>query len=331
MVFMGHIRSIVGSALLSSLLYGSGLLTILSPLPIILMRVNRGRLGGAVAAALALAVLLLIRSLSLHTSEMLPLLKNPFAAAFSPGAALSLSGLHYLFYLIVGLSAGECLARRRGSAAAIWTGLVSGLAFGAMAFVLAQYAFGWQLIQAVKELFTTTMADLASQSQLALPSEAIVEVALRILPALFFSFTLLASALNASLAQRISWFEKVRGLKPGMAELVGQEGFRLSDHLVWLLIGSWGLFFADVYYIHHPLLGALAINVLLMLAALYFLQGFSVVLELLKRIRAPFLRMLLFVGMVFFFQIASLLIVGLGVADIWLNMRTRSKSAKGDL
>jgi uncharacterized protein YybS (DUF2232 family) len=68
-----------------------------------------------------------------------------------------------------------------------------------------------------------------------------------------------------------------------------------------------------------------AINILLVIAACYFFQGLAVVAYFFHKGRVPyFLRMVTYV-LIIFQQIFTLLIVGLGLFDLWGDFRRLKK------
>ncbi|MFA4875679.1 MAG: DUF2232 domain-containing protein, partial [bacterium] len=77
------------------------------------------------------------------------------------------------------------------------------------------------------------------------------------------------------------------------------------------------------YVVHAVWPAVVALNCIVSLAALYFFQGLAVTVYLLQGIRFPLFRTLAYVAMVIFLQAASVAMVVIGVADVWVDFRLR--------
>lgn len=95
---------------------------------------------------------------------------------------------------------------------------------------------------------------------------------------------------------------------------------RVPDTFVWMPILAGFLYFADAYFIPNPWLKAAAANLLIVVAIVYFAQGLNIVGFLFKRHSLLF-RFGIYGLVVVFFQLFSLVVAGLGVADTWVDFR----------
>jgi uncharacterized protein YybS (DUF2232 family) len=96
----------------------------------------------------------------------------------------------------------------------------------------------------------------------------------------------------------------------------------VSDQVVWVLIGS-----SAIFLLNDNILGVVGINLLLLTLVVYFFQGLSLIIYFLESRKVPvFFWVLIFIVIVF----QPLLIgasIGLGIFDIWMDMRkVRSKT-----
>jgi len=158
-----------------------------------------------------------------------------------------------------------------------------------------------------------------SQESLAMLKERapqIVDMMLEILPALLllsFAFIVLINILY--LGRR---FPERRGQWFTLAQLREWKG---PEALVWGLVAcGFSLFITDL-----GVLRAVALNLLLVIGAFYFAQGLAVIGFFFHKNNVPrFLRGLTYV-LIVFQQIFTLLVVGIGLFDLWGDFRRLSK------
>lgn len=99
---------------------------------------------------------------------------------------------------------------------------------------------------------------------------------------------------------------------------------QMPSFLVWLLIASGGLFFINQYTIHLSLFKVASVNLLIAVLFVYFLQGLSIMAFFLKRYSLLF-RFGIYGLLILFFQMVGLVVVGLGLADMWVDFRKLHK------
>jgi uncharacterized protein YybS (DUF2232 family) len=144
----------------------------------------------------------------------------------------------------------------------------------------------------------------------------IVEMMLRLLPALLllsFAFIVLLNIMYLGRRfpeRRGDWFA-----------LQFLREWKAPEPLVWGLIAcGFVLFFSGV-----GLPGAIALNLLLVIGACYFGQGLAVIAYFFNKNNVPrFLRGLTYI-LIIFQQIFTLLVIGLGLFDLWGDFRRLSK------
>jgi uncharacterized protein YybS (DUF2232 family) len=98
------------------------------------------------------------------------------------------------------------------------------------------------------------------------------------------------------------------------------NAFKNPDMLVWLLIASgFGLLLPS------PMAATVALNILVIVALLYFLQGMAVIGAVIsKRLLPKFLRVILYVMLVLQPYLA-IVIATVGLCDLWVDFRTPKK------
>jgi hypothetical protein len=73
-----------------------------------------------------------------------------------------------------------------------------------------------------------------------------------------------------------------------------------------------------------PRLQAVGLNVLIVLIALYFLQGLNIGVSLFQRFRLPKFLVAVSVLLLLFQPIVPLLVAGVGLFDVWFGFRRLS-------
>ena len=130
-----------------------------------------------------------------------------------------------------------------------------------------------------------------------------------ILPAIFCCCAILAIWLTMALGNRLA---------PRLAKRTVWPQFRLwqlPDRLIWIAIGS------ALITVVPGLPRNIAVNLLLVLSAVYCLQGFSLCVFFMNKWRVPpLLRSFIYV-MIVFQSFGTLILLMAGVADIWFDFR----------
>lgn len=147
--------------------------------------------------------------------------------------------------------------------------------------------------------------------QLSNSLEQIHYVLVRIVPAMVIGSTLFVAWINLLLARGILTAKGV--FFPDFGRL---NHWKAPDALVWLFIGCGGMLLMP-----GNSLKMLGLNGLLILLTVYFLQGIAVVSYYFEKKRFPRALRLFLYTLIALQQFILLLIIGLGLFDIWLNFR----------
>ncbi len=134
---------------------------------------------------------------------------------------------------------------------------------------------------------------------------------IRIIPAMVTASFLLVTWSNVLMARPIL---KRRGLF--FPEFGPLKLWKTPDNLVWVLIGSGGML-----VLPGSLFKIIGLNCLLVLLMVYFFQGIAIVSFLFEKKNFPRPVRVFLYSLIAFQQIILLLIIGLGIFDMWLNFR----------
>ena len=331
-------KGIAFGAALSLALYASGFLVIFTPLPILYVAVVGGRRDGWMAAASALALASVAYWMALSaaggsaapSSAVAHMPAMSLAAFFDPAFLLIAGAGGFAFFAAIGLALGEGAMRRYSLTR--WAGTAFAVALSVMGLILAAGSlmgtegggFAGYLSRVMGEVIALkSQAEAGADAGfLADNAEGIISFATAIAPSILFVFALVAVVVNMLVGRRI-----IRG-RHAFAHVHNVARFRLPDWTVWAAVAGGALFFADSYVLHTGSLKVAAINGLISLAALYFFQGLAVVAYFLQGVRAPFVKTVAYAAIVFFFQTEGVVIVAIGVADVWADFRLRSYRAR---
>jgi uncharacterized protein YybS (DUF2232 family) len=206
---------------------------------------------------------------------------------------------------------------------------VAGVVFTVAGMLLVSLFGSWaammgELRESLKQHMTSA---LSAYERLGLSEEGvevlreqiprIAETLFQLLPALFFLSLVFVVLINVLFLCRR--FPERRGEWLANANLREWKG---PEPLVWGLIAcGFALFVPGLEFLH-----ILALNVLLIIAACYFAQGIAIIAFFFHKNKVPrFLRGVTYV-LIIFQQILTLLVVGLGLFDLWGDFRRLRKN-----
>ncbi|PIU58509.1 MAG: hypothetical protein COS89_00015 [Deltaproteobacteria bacterium CG07_land_8_20_14_0_80_38_7] len=329
------IKNFIGlGALISALLFFSGFLVILTPLPLLYVSATSGRKAGLISSGIAFAIVFSIYFLvfkGAHVSTggydfILPLPGLGFGSFFSVSAVRFFGITYFLFFLTIALVLGDAIRLNWG----LVKGSTSALITALILLIVVSFLFGFSdIINAISNYLEFAVKEVAriqtetgnSNVQTMMLVEngpMIAAFVLKVMPALIFVMTAIAVAVNLLLSRR---FVRKNNL------FVGNEweisGITLPDSLIWVVIIAASSFFIGHYLLDWSFLEYLGINTVIIFSVLYFFQGIAVTTFFIGNIKLPLVRILLFVMIILFFQFFALLIIGLGVADIWAKFRVK--------
>lgn len=335
MVEVSDTKAILIAALVAFVLYMSGFLVILTPMPLMYAAIVRGKDAGimttAISALLVAVVYFVVMPTGGAISGAIAYLPAPGAglANFMPHGFLPLFGIGFFgFFAAIALTLSHCVGKRLilsqwGSRA-----LLAGLAVVAVTIALANIFCEPGFIAGVKSFTMSALNEVIKANEvggmsnpqftlIANNAEKVAGSVIEVLPALVFVYAVITVAINLMLSRR---FIKI---KNSMSHIPGVTRFRLSDWVIWPVISSGVIFFANSYFLHSAAVGTMALNCLIGLGVLYFLQGMAVTVYFLQRVRFSLLRTIAYVAMIIFLQTVSVGFIVLGIADVWADFRLR--------
>ncbi len=128
-------------------------------------------------------------------------------------------------------------------------------------------------------------------------------------------------SLICSMALFITWFAMLTGNRltrrlTDYQPWVDHIRWQLPDRLVWLFI-------AAALLVMLPISGSrlIGINLLIVLSLIYIFQGFAILAFFLHKWRTPLLLRFFIYGMMLFQSIGTILLLTVGLADVWFDMR----------
>lgn len=335
MQLKSRVKNIAVGAAIAMALYASGLLVIFTPLPLLHVSVARSRRDGIIAALVALLAVIgiyagIVFGLGAETSARIPVPTLDLASYFSPLCLWVIGVGYFTFFVVVAITLSEGVHRRWGLVK--WGGAAMGGGFVALSVVAIISIVLGDGTDGIKGYLAQIIAQLVAMNEQASAganlsfvnagTEKVVSFVFGIAPSLVFVFTLFTVVMNMLVGRRI--------IRSGhaFAHIHNVTRFRLPDVTVWAIIAGGIAFFANSYFVHLELLKTIAFNVLIVFGTLYFFQGLAVVAYFLQNIKAPFIKTMAYVAIVFFFQAIGMLIVMLGVADVWADFRLRNWRAR---
>jgi len=332
---MRETRAIALASLVTGVLYFSGLFTILTPLPILYLSAVRGVRAGWISAALVVSAVSAVYLFMLPEAAQgegglsLMLVPGQGLAGFLSRETIAIGGVGYIvFFVAVALTMSWGASRKMDLMR--WGGFALGVGLAVMATSLA--AVLWfgpnELLGGVRSYIALVFAEVAKAGGeagegsaqllfLAEHAEEVADYSLRLMPSLAFVYAVLVVAINMVLCRRM-----IRG-HHAFSHVHNVARFRMPDALIWILIASGCLFFADSYVLGTGWLKVVALNGVIAIGSLYFLQGMAVIVYFLQGIRMPLIRTLAYVAMILFLQTVSVGLLLVGIADVWVDFRLR--------
>jgi uncharacterized protein YybS (DUF2232 family) len=137
----------------------------------------------------------------------------------------------------------------------------------------------------------------------------------RILGEIYPSLALVVMGIVAAL--NLQLLRKALPVEMDRAGLGSFEQFKNPDHLVWLLIAA-----GFALLLPAPSVGIWALNVLIAVLTLYFMQGLAVVVALMKRFALPAFLRVMFYLLLLFQPYLVLFVAAIGLFDLWGDFRT---------
>jgi len=184
----------------------------------------------------------------------------------------------------------------------------------------------WNLIE--HHISESIQENIRLYSQLDVPSEhiglikdnanQITTTLVSLFPALFLISASFTAWLNI-LAGRVI-FQKSGMWYPDFGDLAQ---WKIPDRMIWLLIISGSLLFVPL-----GVLKVIALNLLMIFLFIYMFQGLAIIGFFFKKKNVPIFFRILCYFLIFAQQFLLLLVVGLGLFDVWVNFRKFNKNMR---
>ena len=243
-----------------------------------------------------------------------------------------LSLVYFSYYLTVGWVVAFASYRPWRNIEIVCAGMtLTILAFPGLALFVAAKGIGFDLLgelsRAMNGLFQKMLdlqngAGLSPEDFAYLREQAPVLVSrvIGILPAFWVDFTLLVLSLNILFLRK--W---VVGEKKPFPSWGDFSLWRLADFWIWAPIGAGAIFFLNLYLLGMVPLRVILTNILVVLAAVYFCQGLAITSFFFRKRLSPLVRLLFYVAIFLFLQVAGVAIITVGLFDFWFDFRKLKK------
>lgn len=318
---------------LTLLLFLTGLFVVFTPLPVAMTILRKGAWPALAACMVALAGLILLYRLPAEPLSFLPMMV--FYPIIPLKGVIGLSAIYLFYYLWLGWvialasrNTGKFSTLEPSVALMTLSGLVIPLLALVVFALFTKMDLGGDmrrglegLFQKMIELQKTAGAEEQDLELLRAAAPLVVSKFLQILPSLWIDLTLTVLSLTVLFLRR--WVPMVNPF-PNWPEF---GKWRLQESWIWVPIAAGALYFANSYLIGSSPVAVVAINVLIVLGAVYFFQGLSVVSYYFKAKLSPMLRMVGYVAFFLFFQVGLTLVTIVGLIDFWFDFRKLKKIA----
>ncbi len=319
---------LLATAGLALVLYITGFLVFLTPLPIVMTYCRRGAWTAVMAALAALGVLALLYAVPEHPPGFLPMMV--FTPHLKPVLVAGAGLLYFFYFLWLGCVLGwfsKLTAPRVSSSLEYSVGLITVIGLGVPALLLVVLARGadFALISGAREAFhylLNAMIDLQKKSGISEDdlqffqsyAHAALDQALRLLPAFWIGTSLVVTGLNLFFLRR--WCADRKPFPNWGSFAV----WRLDDRWIWGVIGSAAVYLLNVYLMRLEGVGIVSANAIVVLAFVYFFQGLAIAIHFSRRF-SPLGRILVYTTFVLMFQFLGFVVVVIGVFDFWFDFR----------
>jgi len=278
---------------------------VLIPLPVCYYRYKLGRPTGGLILALSCIVMTIM------------------AEGLSFDLAL------FAVLLVLGFVLGEMLAEKTSVEKTVLYPCLSVIGSG-VALALLYSAFSQTTISGLVNLYVKQNLDLTLElyRQMSMPEETlqtlsrsletIQYVLVRIIPGMAVMSTLFVTWVNLLMTRSLVRF---RGLTtPDFGSLTQ---WKSPEVLVWVVIAGGVLLMIPV-----KSLKIIGLNIVIALIMIYFIQGISIVSFYFEKRKFPQLLRWVLYGLIGLQQLFSMLVIGLGFFDLWIDFRKINKNEK---
>ena len=321
--------AILGVVTLSLFLYVTRLLTLFTPVPLMILSIQRGFWVSVIAFFLSLSTLFILYHLKTLGVFHLPFL-SPMGSDLSHVQTLGLSLLSFFYYGLMGLTIAYFSQRDLSLEGSVLR--ILGITLLVPAILLIGFAkiTHLDLIHQWQIEFGGVFADINSlQTQAGLSPEdleaikslapRLIEEMIRLSPSLWIVFTLFMMSMNILFLRR--WVLTADSF-PGWRDFTL---WRLNEKWIWIPILLGSAFFLELYLLPSRHLETVLLNALIVFGAVYFFQGIAIVSFYARRRLPPLFRTFAYMIGLLFLQFFGPIIVALGLFDFWFDFRKPKK------
>ncbi len=282
---------------------------LLTPLPVLFYYTKLGRFRGVAVFAISLTLVLLILTL-IHPDIIFPLLLLMLAGG-------------------TGIMLAEVLRRPWTIERTLIIPVAALLACGSCLLLLSAYQTGQPPLRLIESYILSSIGeniklyeqmDISSEQLTLIKDYAgpIATLLTRIFPAMFLVGASLFIWLNIFAARRL--FQKHGLHYPEFGDLTR---WKAPEKMVWLLIGAGGMLLVEAGAVKYS-----GLNLLITCLFVYLCAGLSVIGYFFKVKRIPVFFKVLFYILIMIQQYLLLLVMALGLFDLWADFRKLIKPAQ---
>ncbi|MEN6440587.1 MAG: YybS family protein [Syntrophobacter sp.] len=230
---------------------------------------------------------------------------------------------YFAAMLAMGMILGYGIGRSWPSEKVVGLASLLVISISGIILVITLLETGGELVRLLEEDFskaiTTTLSQLGKPSSEARELEssllAAVPLIVRIMPGITISCTLGICWLNMLIARRYC-----RTAAPHVGPMEDLTRWKAPETLVWLVIASGLVLIAPLPDLKYP-----ALNALVVLGSIYFLQGLAIASFFLAQWKLPFFMRALIYAVLALQQFASMATAMVGLFDMWFDFRRMVK------
>jgi len=296
-------KLIIVISAVSMALYLSGFFVLLTPLPFFYAITVRGKGVSIVSALIAIVAIYFLYHMSFNGKAAPSIghaqLTLPSASNLKIGTHLStfMGSIYFAYLAFLGFVVGDGVLRKWSTIRLSTYSIVIG-----SAAVFAVYIYGTvfspelfsgmeervsSIIKALLNMYVNSEGADTELSALADKSDSIAAFMIGISPALLVVYTLIAMVINFGIG--MSTFAKRRYCRKS-----NFINFRMPDYMVWPIIFVGALYFINDSMFHSSSVKFIALNCVIVVLSLYFLQGLAVLSFIIRRVRGWFFRLALY-------------------------------------
>lgn len=341
------LKAPIAVAAITCMLYGSGFMIMLTPLPIFFAALVYGKNTALKAGFWALLFAISVYMFGLpylngHVSSGVPaelifMIPGAGLAKLQSVASAQYMGLGYFVYFLLFAGLFSLGITKKWKLTKWLTVSACGTFLLLIVAILIPGIMGFGIVENFESYIQSSFNEIVAAQETAGVSgdtifvikknaPAIISFAISIIPAVVFLVGLFTAAVNLLF---VRWFVK-EPKKFSHFEKMSQ--FNPPSELVWVFISLGFFFFLGRYLLKAEWLNIITINGLIVGTGIYFLHGLLIINCFLARAKARFFKTLTYLMIFLFFQATAPVIAIIGFADLWVDFRRllrKEQSKKG--